>query len=232
MLPVLSLSACNFGAPSGSDVQGRDIAGLYHTLFWVSIPIAVLVYGLILWSIVRYRKRDDRIPAQMRENLPIEVAYTLIPILIVGFLFWQTYRTEVKVDRVTAHPAVVVDVTAFQWQWTFHYGEGNVTIYGTANHYPTLVVPAGETVQINLRSPDVVHSFYVPDFLFKRDAIPGVLNRFDLTIPSPGRWRGQCAAFCGLDHADMIFYVQAMPPAQYQQWLSQQTAAQGTGVAQ
>lgn len=230
-LPAVALSGCNFGAAPGSDVQGTDIANLYHLLFWVSIPIAVLVYGLILWSVIRYRKRDDREPPQIRENLPIEVAYTLIPVLIVGFLFWQTYRTEVKVDHVSGDP-VVVDVTAFQWQWTFHYPQGNVTIYGTANEYPTMVVPAGETVQVDLRSEDVVHSFYVPDFLFKRQAIPGVLNRFDLTIPKPGKWRGQCADFCGLDHASMVFYVQAVPPAQYQQWLAQQAAAQGTVASQ
>ncbi len=227
-LLALALSACTFGEQSGATAQGQDMAHLYQLLFWTAIPVAGIVYLLIFWSIIRYRARgEDRgFPKQTRYHVPLEVTYTVIPVLIVIGLFIATYRTEAKVDAVVPHPAVVVNVSAYQWQWSFDYPSRGYTIFGTPRHFPTMVVPAGETVQINLVSQDVVHGFYVPAFLFQRLAIPGVTNRFDFRVDRPGVWRGQCTYFCGIDHAQMIFYVRALPPAQFQQWL----AAQRPGI--
>jgi cytochrome c oxidase subunit II len=215
------LPSCRFGAPGGDSVQGRDIANLYHLFFWVAIGVGGTVYALILFSVVRYRRRDDRLPRQTRYHVPLEITYTVVPVVIVLALFVVTFRTERRVDATVDDPAVVVNVTGFQWQWRFDYPGSGVSIVGTPRRAPTMVVPAGRTVHVNLRAQDVIHAFYVPRFLFKRDAIPGVRNRFDLLVPRVGRYRGECAEYCGLNHAYMEFWVQAVPPAQFRRWLAE-----------
>lgn len=220
LLALLPMASCNFGAPRGATTQGHGISNLYHLMFYAAIAVAAVVYGLILWSLVRYRRRGDDLPSQFRYNLPLEIAYTVIPILIVGWLFYETWKTEQPIDRLSTHPAVVVKVTGFQWQWRFDYPAYGISIVGDRGHEPTLVLPAGRTVRIVLVAADVDHAFFVPEFLFKRDAIPGVENRFDLTIPEPGTFRGECAEFCGLYHADMNFVVKALPPSRFKSWAS------------
>jgi cytochrome c oxidase subunit 2 len=218
-LPLLAFTGCRFGEPRSSTTQGHAIGNLYHLLFYVAIPIGVLVYGLIIWSIIRYRRRGDEMPKQFRYHIPIEILYTAIPILIVLALFVKTYNTEKGIDRVSAHPAVRVRVTAFQWQWRFEYPDDDIDIVGTPARNPTLVLPAGETAEIHLISTDVDHSFFVPGTLFKRDAIPGFPNIFDLTFAQPGYHRGECAEFCGLNHSYMNFDVRVLPPAEFRAWI-------------
>jgi cytochrome c oxidase subunit 2 len=226
-LPLLSLSACRFGSPRGSTVQGHRIGNLYHLLFYAAIPVAVIVYGLILWSIVRYRrgKDPDRMPKQFRYHIPIEVLYTAIPVFLVLGLFVATYNTEKKIDDLVQNPAVRVRVTAFQWQWRFEYPQYGINVVGTPTRNPTLVLPAGKTVEITLVSADVDHAFYVPGSLFKRDAIPGFPNTFDMNFPQPGFHRGECAEFCGLDHSEMNFMVHVMSPADFDAWARGQGAS-------
>jgi len=215
---LLLLSACRFGAPAGATVQGKSIANLYHLMFYIAIGVGGLVYVLIAWCVIRYRRKSEELPPQTRYHLPLEVTYTVIPILIVLGIFAATYHTELPIDRVSADPAVTIDVTAFQWQWRFSYPQYGIQVVGTPQRFPTMVVPVGQTVQINLRAQDVIHAFFVPDFLFKRDAIPGKLNRFDFEVDQAGTYYGECAEFCGLDHADMVFYVKAVSPAQFRAW--------------
>jgi len=143
----------------------------------------------------------------------------------VLFIFGATWRVERKVDRVDPNPGVTVDVTGFQWEWRFFYPEYRINIIGTATSYPTFVVPVGEPVRIVLRAQDVIHAFFVPQFLFKRDAIPGMTNEFDLTIPRPGTFFGECAEFCGLNHSDMGFYVKAVPRSEFDRWVKEQQAS-------
>ena len=231
----LALSACNFGMDPGASVQGKDINSLYRTLFWFAIPVGTTVYGLILWSILRYRKRkgdDGSLPKQTRYNFPLEITYTAIPVVIVLVLFGFTLTTMDKVDALTPDPAVTVNVTGFQWQWRFDFpadGFSIVGVNGSPTQGPTIELPTNETVHITLRAADVIHSFYVPQFNFKRDAIPGVTNQFDLNIPNPGLFRGGCAELCGVDHSDMTFFIRAVPPAQYRAWISRH---RGDGVIQ
>jgi len=234
LLPVamlLFLSGCTFGAPRGSSVQGQKIASLYHLMFWIAIGVAAVVYGLILWSVIRYRRRSEELPKQTRYHIPLEITYTVIPILIVLGLFVATYHTEKQVDRVSSDPQVSINVAGFRWQWRFSYPAFGIHIVGTPTTFPTMVVPVGETVQITLRADDVIHAFFVPDFLFKRDAIPGVTNVFDFTVPKAGVFPGECAEFCGLDHADMVFYVKAVSPAQFNRWVTQQQGLVAGGTA-
>ena len=223
---LLVMSACRFGAPAGSSVQGQKISGLYQLMFWIAIGVGAVVLGLIAYSVIRFRRKNEDLPKQTRYHIPLEVTYTVIPIVIVLFIFGVTYHVEHQVDYVTARPGVTVDATAFQWQWRFTYPQYGITLIGTPTSYPTFEVPVGEAVQINLRAQDVIHAFYVPQFLFKRDAIPGRLNVFDFTVPKVGTFAGECAEFCGLNHAFMGFFVKAVPRSEFDSWVKQQQATQ------
>ena len=121
-IAVLLLPACDFGMYRGGSTQGHAINGLYQVLFWFAIPIAVIVYGLILWSVFRYRRRrgdDGSLPKQFRYHLPMELTYTAVPVVIVVVLFGFTLSTMNKVDTIAAKPVVTVDATGFRWQWRF-----------------------------------------------------------------------------------------------------------------
>jgi len=230
---ALLLGACNFGMNPGGTTQGQDINGLYRLLFWTAIGVGVTVYALILWSIVRYRRRPDddgSLPDQTRYHVPLEIAYTVIPVMIVAFLFMMTLRTEDRVDAVVPNPAVKVTAVGFRWQWRFEFPDSAFSIVGV-NGSPTtgpmIELPVGQTIQVTLQASDVIHSFFVPDFNFKRDDIPGRTNVFDITIPRAGVFRGECAELCGIGHADMTFYIRAVSAAEFQRWLA---ANQGKGL--
>lgn len=239
--PVL-LGGCSFyptyGANKGATTQGQDTFKLYSGMMTTGIIVGGAVLLLILWTVFRYRKRSDEMPRQFHEHIPLEIAYTVVPILIVAVLFAFTVITENKVDatqpvnaRVTSSGKAVVDitVTAFQWGWRFDYpnldvGVAGETTNGPNNHGPQMVVPVGQTVQITLVSNDVIHGFYVHDFNFSRYAQPGVVNTFDLDVVRAGTYDGQCTQICGLYHSEMLFSVKAVSPSTFTQWASTQVS--------
>jgi cytochrome c oxidase subunit 2 len=186
-----------------------------------AIVIGAIVVGLILYALIAWRRRDARVPPQFHRNTPLEIAYTLIPLAIVVGLFVVTLRTELPVDGIAMHPAITVDATAFRWSWRFAYSGTPVSIVGTPQSPPQLVLPVDRVAEIDLSSADVAHSFWVPQFLFKRDAIPGIVNRFDLTPTRLGVFAGKCAQFCGLDHALMTFTVRVVSNGDFRRWLAQ-----------
>ena len=153
-------------------------------------------------------------------NNRLELAWTAIPLVIVLFLFGATIQAQNKVLDPVAQPAVKVTVTAFQWSWRFSYEGAGAEVVGSPEHIPELVVPVGQRVRVKLVSADVVHSFYVPQTLFKRQAIPGTDNFFDLTFEKTGLFHGQCTQFCGLQHTDMTFRVRVVSQGEYQSWLA------------
>jgi cytochrome c oxidase subunit II len=217
---VLAGCDSNFGAQRAVTDQGHDILDLWQGAVAVALGIFAVVAGLLVWVLVRYRRRGrDDIPSQRQYVVPIEVLYTVLPILIVAGLFGFSYATQDKVDALTKHPSVTIDVRGFQWQWRFHYVGKDVTVTGLPSRPAVMVVPVGETVRLNLESRDVVHSFFVPDFLYKRDLIPGVHNKVDIRVVDAGKYQGYCAEFCGLDHARMTFEVRAVSPSRFQAWL-------------
>ncbi len=178
-------------------------------------------------------------PRQFNESIPIEVLYTVVPILIVAVLFLFTVLTENNVDATvspgakftsTGTPVVQIRVTAFQWGWRFDYPGLNVgvageTTNGPNNHGPQMVVPVGQTVQITLVSDDVIHGFYLRDFNFSRYALPGVTNYFDFNVLHSGTYNGQCTQICGLYHSEMLFSVRAVSPVAFHAWASAQVAS-------
>jgi cytochrome c oxidase subunit 2 len=223
-MTLLAFTACTFGAPSGATEQGQKISGLYQLMFWIAIGVGAITMGLILYSVLRFRRRTDELPKQTRFHVPLEITYTVIPIVIVGFIFAATYSVERKVDHVSPDPGLRVVAQAFQWQWRFSYPDYGISVIGSPTSMPTFEVPVGETVRIDLQAQDVIHAFYVPEFLFKRDAIPGQPNVFDFRVTEEGTFYGECAEFCGLNHAEMGFFVKAVTQAEFDQWVQEQQA--------
>jgi cytochrome c oxidase subunit 2 len=242
---ALLLSGCNswpaFGESPGLDAQGRDIAKLYSGMFVAGLIVAVLVWGLIGWCVVSYRKKGrDFIPRQFQEHIPLEITYTIIPLVIVIVIFVFTVITENTVDAVSKRPAVTVNVRGYQWGWNFRYENAHgLTLrtqgavrYLPANKgytssvYPQLVLPEGEATKIVLRSDDVIHEFYVQAFDFGRYAQPGHRNVFEFTPTKTGVYPAQCSEYCGLYHSEMLFSVRVIPAKQFRSWLSYYQAHQ------
>jgi cytochrome c oxidase subunit 2 len=228
LLVVLALTACDttFGQKSGVTKQSHGMSDLWRAGMITAICIGALVLSLIIWCVLRYGRRGrDDIPTQRQYIIPLEIVYTAIPVVIVLIFFGFSWAVQDNVDALKSHPDVTVDVQGFQWQWRFHYREAKVTVVGVPDKTPVMVIPLGETVRFRLTSQDVIHSFYVPAFLFKRDVIPGIKNQFDITPEKVGTFRGYCAEFCGLDHARMTFAVRVLRPSDYRSWVARQRAA-------
>jgi cytochrome c oxidase subunit II len=228
LLPFV-LGGCQlptFWGYRGATRQAHSEFLMWSWTFIAAIIVGGFVAGLILWSVIRYRRTSDEMPRQFQYHGPVEVLYTVLPIVIVLVIFGFTVVTENNIDALAASPAAEVKITAFQWGWDFQYPGENITVLGHTTQDPDLVLPSGETTQITLVSQDVIHGFYVPEFNFSRYAQPGVTNKFDLTpvaSNTPKDYRGQCTQLCGLYHALMFFHVTTLPPAQFQAWLSRNT---------
>ena len=195
----------------------------YDHLFSIYVPIAVGVFlvivVIVLAAVFMFKRRPPERAARWHENNPVEATYAVALGCVAAFLLYLTFTTEHKVDTVAnqAHPAVVIDVVASKWEWTFSYPSyGFSERSGTVGRQP-LVVPAGEAVRFNVSSVDVIHSFWIPALRYKHDAIPGSVQVITLTF-SRGVFPGQCAEFCGLRHADMIFTAHAVTPAEFAAW--------------
>jgi cytochrome c oxidase subunit 2 len=230
-LGALVLTGC---APAGVTEQGRDVESLYNFFLVTAAVVFVLVAGLMVWSIIRYRRKGDELPPQIHGSNRLELAWTILPTILVVALFVATAQTQSRVTAKVEDPPVQIDVLGFQWQWRFTYadpaGGAGPEVVGTPNKVPVMVVPAGAPVRIRLSSADVTHSFYVPQSLFKRMAVPGRTSEFDMTFDQPGLYPGNCPQYCGLQHARMIFNVQVLPADQYDQWFTEQRAAAGDGT--
>ncbi len=221
---LLGLPSCSerFGAPDPSSVQGGEVVDLWRVFVLTSIVVGGIVIGLIAFAVIRYRGSKAGQAAAFNKHIPLEIVYTAIPVLIVAGLFFATFDVEQEVDSTTAEPQLTVAVTGFDWSWRFSYQGSGVSVTGLPSRPPTLVLPEGRVVRIFLTSADVIHAFYVPDLLFKRDAIPGRTNVFQIVPDRAGTFRGECAEYCGLDHARMSFDVRVVPGADFDTWLAQQ----------
>jgi cytochrome c oxidase subunit II len=244
LVAAVLLSGCSvdqafsFGWPHGITAQAHRMHGLWIGSAITALAVGALVWGLIFWCIIRYRKRktDTELPLQTRYNLPIELVYTVIPFLVIAVLFFYTATTETYVDKITKNPDLTVDVTAFKWNWEFSYeGTQNVdpagqqiTTIGDSGYIPVLVVPVGQSILFKEHSQDVIHSFWVPELLFKRDVFPGnVVNQFEVTIDKTGAYVGRCAELCGTYHSQMNFELRSVTAADFDRFL----AAKRTGMS-
>jgi cytochrome c oxidase subunit 2 len=245
----------NLGLRNPLTTQAKLIVSLWQGSWIAALCVGALVWGAILWSVIFHRKRGDALPHQVRYNLPIEILYTVVPFIMVGILFYFTARDENKITALSKHPDVVVDVTGWQWSWEFQYPQyavknsaNGVTEVGymwngelgkasNTSKLPLMEIPEHETVRFNLNSNDVVHSFWILPFDFKRDVLPGHPNHFEVTptstLYSGPDTIGRCSELCGLYHSRMLFRIKIVTPAQFKAWVTaQQKLQNASGGAQ
>lgn len=197
-----------------------QFADLFSVYMWLMIVVAALVFGLVLFALVRYRRRGDDYPRTKDKHTVGESIYALVLTAIAVTLVTLTFRTEHKTDAVAASGGLRVDIVAFQWQWRFGYPDYGKTVLGTTEHVPTLVLPVGTVVRFDGVSRDVIHSFWVPAAKFKRDEFPKQHTKFDLSFDRVGTYIGRCAEFCGLRHTNMSFFVRVVPRDAFQRWVN------------
>ncbi len=214
--------------------QGAEIRNLYTIVFVIAAAIFLVVEALIVWTVIRYRRKPDDVtlPPQTHGNNIAEFVWTIVPTLIVIFLFVISWQTLNVVDTNTAPPQRIRAVAGqFQWQFDYLSEDGRTIEYTqllpTAQAGGGMYVPAGRTIQLSLASQDVIHAFYVPQFLFKRDVVPGRVNMFEFKVKDSDAgqtFRGQCAELCGSGHRIMLFDVVAKTGPEFDSWLQDQIA--------
>jgi cytochrome c oxidase subunit 2 len=213
-------------AQQGVSTQAQDIHDLYVRIALLAAPVFVGVEAYLLWCVFRYRKRDDQPAPQDAGSGRVLAVFFAIPTVIIAVLFPFGEQTLGYVQHQEKHPDVVIDVDAFQWEWTFTYANEGIVESGKTLVKPAVMeVPVNQTVHIHLKSRDVVHEFFVPKLLFMRNAIPGHPNDFDFTPTRLGTYPGQCAEFCGLWHSKMTFVFKVVAQPDYAAWIQSEKAA-------
>jgi cytochrome c oxidase subunit II len=220
-----------FGWPEAVTPQGERMATFWTWSTIAALAVGVIVWALILWPVIAHRKKGDALPRQFQYNHFLEFFYTGIPSIMVVILFYFTVTTQNYVLAEESNPDVTVDVTAFQWNWEFAY-QGHdtpdgqpVRTLGSSSEIPVLVLPTGKTIQYNLRAKDVIHSFFVPEFNFKRDVFPfpeknNQDGTFQNSIDREGSFVGRCAELCGIYHSAMNFEVRALNPDRFDRYMA------------
>ncbi|MCP5169495.1 MAG: cytochrome c oxidase subunit II [Hahellaceae bacterium] len=235
--------------PGVTDVS-QSVYSLHMTIFWICVVIALVVFGVMFWSIIYHRKSKGAQPHPFHESTLVEIAWTIIPLLILVVMAIPATATLVKMYD-TSDADVDIKITGYQWKWRYEYLNQNVSFFSNLStpddqiqgkavkgeHYllevdEPLVVPVGKKIRFLLTANDVIHSWWVPALAVKKDAIPGFINEAWTRINEPGIYRGQCAELCGQNHGFMPIVVQAVTPDAYQQWLAerQQKAVQESAL--
>jgi cytochrome c oxidase subunit 2 len=228
---------------SSSDVTNHTdkITDLWNISWAVLWGVGILAWGLMFWAIIVYRRRKGEVglPAQMRYNNPIEALFTVVPLILVIGFFAFTAR-DMRVIEAPNNPEVTVEVIGKQWSWDFNYTQANVYDTGIQSQYnggegdnlkdlPTLYLPVNKRVEIVLNSRDVIHSFWVIDFLYKKDMLPGKTNHMYFTPTKEGDYMGKCAELCGEYHSMMLFNVKVVSQSEYEKHLLDLQAAGQVG---
>jgi len=232
----IDVASAQAGVPEPPTDEGRDIRDLYIFVLALAAVVFVVVEGFLIFCIIRFRKRDESVPPQIHGSNTLELIWTGIPVLLVASIFTFSFITLDEVENSAAPEDLTIDVTGFQWQWSFGYNlddlgpgsnpddPGSFQVLGTPDSEPELVLPVSERIELRLHAADVIHSFYVRDFLYKLDLIPGRNNSFTVTPRETGVFQAQCAEYCGTDHAFMRFSVRIVERAEFDQWVQEQAA--------
>lgn len=245
---TLALSGCTDELKTGwlpsedgmTDQTGR-IIDLWNGSWIAALAVGVLVWGLMIWCMVAYRRRRDEVglPPQVRYHIPLEILYTVVPLMMIGVLFYFTARDQQAIAATDQTPDVRIGVVAKQWSWDFNYLDDDVYdtgvqaeldgAAGVEESLPVLYLPVGERVEFELTARDVIHSFWIPSFLRKLDMIPGVVNRFQEVPHKEGTYQGKCAELCGEYHSEMLFVVKVVSRAEYDAHMSDLRSRGQTG---
>jgi cytochrome c oxidase subunit 2 len=212
------------------------ISGLWVTSWIVLLIVGVITWGLTIWAVVAYRRRRGQtgLPVQLRYNMPIEIFYTIVPLILVLGFFAFTARDQAAIEQRFAEEDidVKVEVIAKQWAWDFNYVNEDVYSPGiqgqpdlegqgslVESELPTLYLPVNANIEIELESRDVIHSFWVVDFLYKKDMFPGKTNYMSIATEREGTYAGKCAELCGEYHSLMLFNVEVVSQSEYDAYI-------------
>ncbi len=243
LAPILALgvTGCSsenisgLGFPRGITSVSDQSLPLWQGAWIAAGVVGIFTTILIMWPVFFHRKKDNEFPKQVRYNVPIEIAYTVIPFIIISVLFVFTVKVQNEVTRVTPTSSAAssekihdITVNAVQWAWQFTYPEAGpkATITGTPANPPTLYMPQGERVRFTLTSSDVVHGFWIPEFMIQMQNLPGVTNKLEFSANKLGTYAGRCNILCGRDHSRMTFLVKVVTPAEYESYIQSLKAAQ------
>ncbi|HEV8023497.1 MAG TPA: cytochrome c oxidase subunit II [Candidatus Nanopelagicales bacterium] len=225
-----------FDLPEPASAEAPIMQNLWNGSWIAAWAVGIFTWALMIWAAVAYRRRHaNEVPAQTRYNVPIEALYTVVPLIMILGLFWFTARDQSEILTVDNDQQQTVNVVGFQWSWGFNYLDEDVYDIGmpygegSVGEPPTLYLPVDEKIRFELTSPDVIHSFWVPAFLFKMDLIPGKTNVFELTPDRIGTYAGKCAELCGVDHARMLFQVKVVERAEFDDKMAELRAKGQTG---
>ena len=227
--------------------QAQRVSDLWVGSWITLLSVGVITWGVILWAAFTFRRRRGQtgLPEQIRYNMPLEIFYTVVPLILVLGLFAFTAKDQTAIETRFPSPAVTIDAYGHQWSWDFDYAKERVysqgiqaqpTDEGRANtgfvetEIPKLVLPVNKKVEIRLRTRDVNHSFWVLDFLYKKDMIAGQTNYWDFIPTRIGTYQGKCAELCGEYHSRMLFTVDVVSEADYQAYIQQLRSAGNVGL--
>jgi cytochrome c oxidase subunit 2 len=240
-LAIGLLAGCSEGIENGALPSTPEITNQTGTIIhlwngsWIAaLTVGVITWGLMLWCVAVYRKRkgDNKLPAQNRAHLPLELMYTAVPLIMIAVLFRFTATDIAEIRDVSQKPDYTIEAIGKQWSWDFNYTDDNTHVAGVQasltgkegveENLPTLYLPVNKRIEFHIMSRDVIHSFWIPAFLYKEDAIPGHPNEFQVIPTKIGTYKGKCAVLCGEYHASMLFNVKVVSQEDYDaqmQWL-------------
>lgn len=208
--------------PPGQSTIAPEVDALFNFILYVSIAFFVIVVGLMIYFIIRYRRREgDTVTSGVSHNLKLELVWSIIPTILVIIVFFWGFRVFMKM-HIVPKDAYEIKVTGQKWFWSFDYPNGAATVNN-------LVVPAGKPVRLLMSSKDVIHSLFIPDFRIKMDVLPNRYTLIWFEAPEAGEHNLFCAEYCGTSHSDMIGRVQVLEDAQFKDWL-REGAGSGEGL--
>lgn len=251
-IPSLSYAEYGLNLTEGVTSVSRDIYSLHMTIFWVCVGIAILVFGVMIWSMIFHRKSKGAVASNFHESTAVELMWTLIPLAILIAIAFPATRVLIDLEN-TDKADMTVKITGYQWKWQYEYMDNGVSFFSNlakssadakrddasraklANYLlevdKPLVLPINKKIRFLMTSNDVIHSWWVRDLGVKQDANPGFINDAWATIDKPGTYRGQCAELCGKDHAFMPIVVEAKSESDYKAWVAEQIEAQKAAAA-
>lgn len=218
------------------------MTNLWVAMWIAALGVGALVWGLTIWCVIRYRRRKDEVglPPQLRYNVPIEILYTVVPVMMVGVIFYFTARDEAVLLDTSKTPDVTINVVGKQWSWDFNYVDAQVWESGVQaqltgkegvqDTLPNLYLPENSRVEFVLTARDVIHSFWVPAFQQKLDMVPGKVNKLQVVTKDRGTFQGKCAELCGAYHATMLFNVKVVSKQEFDQQMAALRAKGQTGM--